>query len=103
MQPQDTRVWRKDGRRPTRRASEPVYHSRGQRLTLRQAMQACLAEAEALRARHEHVTHLRHETVCMLYELARVQREVEAEMGWPLTPTDEIVAHLRTKLFGESE
>lgn len=97
MQPQNTRVRRKDGRRPTRRALEPAYYT-----PLPEALQQ-IEEKLAEDERHRRIGTLRHETVCTLYKLAQVQREVEAEMCWPLTPTDEIVAGLKSRLFGEPE
>jgi hypothetical protein len=44
-----------------------------------------------------------HETLCTLYRLAQVGREIEAEMGWPLTPTEDLVASLKRSLFGADD
>jgi hypothetical protein len=43
---------------------------------------------------------VRHETVCTLYELAEAGRRWEASEGLPLTPVDELVTHLKDRLFG---
>lgn len=43
---------------------------------------------------------MRHETVCILYRLAQVGQEIEVENGWPVTPTEELVASLKLRLFG---
>jgi hypothetical protein len=46
---------------------------------------------------------MRHETLCTLYRLVRTGQEIEAENGWPVTSTDELVGHLKATLFGEEE